>query len=145
MNVSFLKSHLATAHPEKFKQLKAKEEEKKKAKPLIFIGIKNTIVAAFAKQSSSEDADDEPALKKSRDSSIVVSLGAKRAWSEDGEMTAQVNRAILEMMAADIQPLSLAENTGFQRLLHILQPQYKLPSRFYFTKNELPARYDAMK
>ncbi|KAH7715695.1 hypothetical protein AAVH_16938 [Aphelenchoides avenae] len=113
MNVSFLKSHLATSHPEMFKQLKAKEEEKKKTKSPILTGIKNTIVAAFAKQSSSKDTE-EPALKKSKDSPIIVSLGAKRPWSEDGEMSLQVNRAILEMMAADIQPLSLVQNRNYR-------------------------------
>jgi hypothetical protein len=48
-------------------------------------------------------------------------------------------------MATDIQPLSVVENCGFQRLMALLAPKYKIPSRKYFTETSLPAIYNEMK
>ena len=45
---------------------------------------------------------------------------------------------IAEMMALDYQLLSVVSDVGFTRLLHTIEPRYKIPSRKYFTDNVLP-------
>jgi len=42
------------------------------------------------------------------------------------------------MMALDYQPLSVVTDVGFIRLLQVVKPMYKMPSRKYFTDNVLP-------
>ena len=37
------------------------------------------------------------------------------------------------MLAVDCQPLSMVEDVGFIRVLQIMEPCYKCPSRKYFT------------
>ena len=49
-----------------------------------------------------------------------------------------VHKKIAKMMALDFQPLSIVSDVGFIKLLNMLEPRYKLPSRRYFTKNIIP-------
>ena len=49
------------------------------------------------------------------------------------------------MLAVDCQPLSMVEDVGFKRVLQILEPRYKCPSRKYFTDTIIPKVYTGMK
>ena len=50
------------------------------------------------------------------------------------------------MLAVDCQPLSVVEDVGFKRVLQILEPCYKCPSRKYFTDTMyVPKIYTGMK
>jgi len=51
----------------------------------------------------------------------------------------------MKLIALDLQPLSIVENKGFKELLTILQPRFKIPSRYYFTNHILPELYDEIK
>jgi hAT family C-terminal dimerisation region len=56
-----------------------------------------------------------------------------------------ITKRIGEMIAADMQPLSIVENIGFKRLLNVLEPRYKIPSRSYFTRTVIPDMYAAVR
>jgi len=73
---------------------------------------------------------------------MIINVGA---WDIDGEKTIAVNRAIMQMIALDLKPLCIVENSGFKKLLTILQPRFKIPSRYYFTNHMLPELYDEIK
>ncbi|XP_029443887.1 zinc finger BED domain-containing protein 4-like isoform X2 [Rhinatrema bivittatum] len=52
-----------------------------------------------------------------------------------------VTRYIGEMIALDDQLLQIVENVGFKRLLHLLAPDYKVPSQTTFSRNVIPTLY----
>ena len=54
-------------------------------------------------------------------------------------------KRIGEMFAVDCQPLSMVEDVGFKRVLQILEPHYKCPSRKYFTDTIVPKINTGMK
>ena len=56
-----------------------------------------------------------------------------------------MHKRIGEMLAVDCQPLSMAEDVGFKRVLQSLEPCYKCPSRKYFTDIIILKIYTGMK
>ncbi|CDQ75549.1 unnamed protein product [Oncorhynchus mykiss] len=56
-----------------------------------------------------------------------------------------ITKLVAEMLALDLQPSALVENTGLNRLLEYLQPQYSLPSSSYFTSTAIPDMYERVK
>ena len=48
-------------------------------------------------------------------------------------------------MAKDMQPLNIVEKPGFTYLVSKLDPKYELPSRKYFTSQEIPRLYSEVK
>ena len=48
-------------------------------------------------------------------------------------------------MAKDMQPLNIVEKPGFTYLVSKLDPKYELPSRKYFTLQEIPRLYSEVK
>ncbi|XP_068611574.1 zinc finger BED domain-containing protein 4 [Brachionichthys hirsutus] len=57
----------------------------------------------------------------------------------------KITKLVAEMLALDLQPSALVENTGLNRLLEVLQPQYSLPSSSYFTSTAIPDMYERVK
>lgn len=54
----------------------------------------------------------------------------------------KITSLIAEMIALDLQPYSLVDSVGFNRLLEYLKPQYSLPSPSYFSRTAIPGMYD---
>ena len=48
-------------------------------------------------------------------------------------------------MAKDMQPLNIVEKPGFTYLVSKLDPKYELPSRKYFTSQEIPRLYSEVR
>ncbi|XP_066524358.1 zinc finger BED domain-containing protein 4 [Hoplias malabaricus] len=57
----------------------------------------------------------------------------------------KITKLIAEMLALDLQPSTVVENVGLNRLLEYLQPQYSLPSSSYFTSTAIPEMYENVK
>uniref|UniRef100_A0A1X7U706 Uncharacterized protein n=1 Tax=Amphimedon queenslandica TaxID=400682 RepID=A0A1X7U706_AMPQE len=49
------------------------------------------------------------------------------------------------MIALDYQPFFIMDDVGFNRLLEVLQPLYKIRTRKYFTETVLPNIYGSTK
>ena len=45
-----------------------------------------------------------------------------------------VSDMILNMIIKDIRPIAIVEGEGFQEMMRLVEPGYKVPSRKYFTK-----------
>ena len=56
-----------------------------------------------------------------------------------------LNKAVAYYIAKDMQSLYTVEKPGFRHLIHTLDPKYNLPSRKYFTKQEIPRMYSEIK
>jgi len=61
-----------------------------------------------------------------------------KAWDTNDIRSQCVHKRIGKMLAVDCQPLSVVEDVGFKRVLQALEPQYKCPSRKYFTDVIVP-------
>ena len=48
-------------------------------------------------------------------------------------------------MVKDLGPFSVVQNSGFQNLLHVLEPRYTIPSRQHFSDKTLPELYEKKK
>lgn len=57
----------------------------------------------------------------------------------------QFNRTIIEMIAEDMQPFSIVENRGFQKLVKFLDSRYTLPSRRTIERTLIPNIYNDTK
>uniref|UniRef100_A0A8C6E7L9 Zinc finger BED-type containing 4 n=1 Tax=Moschus moschiferus TaxID=68415 RepID=A0A8C6E7L9_MOSMO len=57
----------------------------------------------------------------------------------------KITSLIAEMIALDLQPYSLVDNVGFNRLLAYLKPQYSLPPPAYFSRTAIPGMYEDVK
>ncbi|KAM9824533.1 zinc finger BED domain-containing protein 4 [Neosynchiropus ocellatus] len=66
-------------------------------------------------------------------------------FDENHPAAKKITKLIAEMLALDLQPSSLVENAGLNRLLEYLQPQYSLPSSSYFTSTAIPEMYERVK
>ena len=45
------------------------------------------------------------------------------------------------LIAADMQPFSVVENTGFKHTVKVIEPRYEVPSPPYFSQRVKPALY----
>ncbi|XP_057705119.1 E3 SUMO-protein ligase ZBED1-like [Corythoichthys intestinalis] len=60
------------------------------------------------------------------------------------ELAAQFTNSILNMIIADMRPLSIVEDEGFKAMVSTFNPKYELPSRTFFTK-QMEKKYDFIK
>lgn len=63
----------------------------------------------------------------------------------DDPVAVRIHRKIAQMIAQDLQPLSLVENKGFRALIAEIQPRYQIPSRRYFKDRVLPDLSEAIR
>ena len=93
----------------------------------------------------------EPPVRVTRKRKIEQQLSLEetqelsKPWDINDARSQRVHRRIGEMLAVDCQPLSVVEDVGFKRVLQILEPCYKCPSRKYFTDTIVPKIYTGMK
>ncbi|XP_049622993.1 zinc finger BED domain-containing protein 4-like [Suncus etruscus] len=77
--------------------------------------------------------------------STDVSTSSNSTAEESHPVAQKITRLVAEMMALDLQPYSLMNNVGFNRLLGYLNPWYSLPSPAYFSGTAIPNMYDSVK
>lgn len=74
---------------------------------------------------------------------ITESFSDLASWGQGGLKHTKMTNAILYMICNDYQPISIVENQGFQHLLKVAAPQYKLPCRKTIS-NLIDKKYDAI-
>ena len=98
-----------------------------------------------------KSAKEAPTLKVTRKRKIEQQLSLEetqelsKPWDINDARSQRVHKRIGEMLAVDCQPLSMVEDVGFKRVLQILEPRYKCPSRKYFTDTIVPKINTGMK
>jgi hypothetical protein len=68
-----------------------------------------------------------------------------RSWAISHPSAIKIHEAIGKMIATDIQPIQMVENSGFRQLVQLLEPRYVIPSRKYFSDQVLPGLFNCMK
>ena len=98
-----------------------------------------------------KSVQEAPPMKETRKRKIEQQLSLEetqellKPWDINDSRSQRVHKKIGEMLAIDCQPLSMLEDVGFKRVLQILEPRYKCPSRKYFTDTIIPKIYTGMK
>ena len=67
-----------------------------------------------------------------------TSQSTEMAETEINPRIVDLNTELLKMIAADLQPLSIVENSSFRNFIMKLHPLYKVPSRKKITYEILP-------
>lgn len=88
---------------------------------------------------------DIPHTSDSTQKTLEETIALKKVWDINSEQAKTIHKCIGEMIAVDNQPLSIVEDLGFNRLLNKLKPNYKIPSRKYFTDKVLPSIHLSVK
>lgn len=72
----------------------------------------------------------------------IVNSSLRKKWPAHSPKSQEITNAINLMIARDFQPFSIVEDRGFVNLLHILAPNYEIPSRKTFSKHLIPILYN---
>lgn len=118
-----LNNHLSYKHPDEYKQI-----IKQKA-------------AASASASSTSGIQQTGGTQQT----LSDVINKKKKWSIDSPEAQKVHRSIGKMIAVDIQPYSIVDDSGFKELIDALEPRYVLPSRKFFSEKIIPEMYDTVK
>ena len=90
----------------------------------------------------SKKREDKAAPSKepcSKQLTFEASIEKTRKWDHHALC---IHNKIGQMIALDYQPFFIVDDVGFNRLLQVLEPRYKIPSRKYFTETVLPNIYE---
>ena len=118
-----LKKHLHSRHQAQFKEFEQQEEAK-----------------------TGEEANKQSGSRPSRRQvSLEFVVDKHQPFGFDHPKVREINRLVAELIAVDNQPFSVVDDIGFNRLIHHLEPRYKLPSRWYFSETLIPSIYDKLK
>lgn len=118
-----LNNHLSYKHPEEFKLVISQRESAQNDRTMV----------ESKSPGSSLPSQTEKTCKR------------KKLWPIDSAEAYKIHIAICKMIAIDIQPLSIIEDTGFRSLIGLLEPRYDMPDRQYLLEQVFPQMYDALK
>ena len=83
--------------------------------------------------------------KESQQSSIAESFAASSPLSDSSVRHKQLVDAVGSFIVQDLRPINVVEGKGFRQLMKVAEPRFKLPSRTYFSKSVIPAKYATAK
>lgn len=69
----------------------------------------------------------------------------RKKWSQSNPETQKAHKAILKMIAVNIQPHSNNDDRGFNELIGILEPRYILPGPKFFREKIIPEMHDTLR
>lgn len=67
------------------------------------------------------------------------------AYAPSSQKANDLNAAISFFIAKDMMPFQIVERLGFLRMMKTAVPHYKVPSRTFFSKTEIPKLYNQVK
>ncbi|XP_068756392.1 E3 SUMO-protein ligase ZBED1-like [Montipora capricornis] len=94
-------------------------------------------------ESTSSDAKAATVMQTTHSSQQVLSTMFSAKLPHSSSRAKAISGAILQFIVKDLRPFSVVENSGFQNLLHVLEPRYTIPSRQHFSDKALPELYEA--
>jgi hypothetical protein len=137
-NTTNLRSHLKNNHKKEFNEME------KQPVP----GRKRPANSTEEEPNSNTDSEMENETEVNRSSSeqkqVKVSEFAQPLYNKSHPRKKH-DRLLVNMIATDMQPLSLVKNTGFQQFCRALNPSYTLPSVESITRDLLPTYYQQEK
>ena len=132
--------HLRTHHKEELEKEEIRRENEKKRK-VNHLG--EYFPSLPCKKMKTGNAD--PQTPGTSQLTMQDTLNLNRTWDIDNPQSQKIHKIIGEMIALDLQPFSVVEDTWFFRLMKHLRPCYVLPSRSFFVRNIIPDMQSKMK
>ena len=123
-NTSNLFTHLRDHHPTLFK-------EASKGK-----GTSSTMLNAAGTPSSTRQRHQE---------TLPNVIERRNCFPSNSPQAQELNAAVAYYLAKDMQPYYTVERPGFRKLIFKLNPRYHMPSRKYFSQQEIPRLYTKVK
>ncbi|GFS04731.1 zinc finger BED domain-containing protein 1 [Elysia marginata] len=90
---------------------------------------------------ASSSSSSKPTVHSSQQPTIQSTIERTTKYKADSLRKRKLDACVRELVTVDMQPLSVAENSAFRRLVADLDPQYEIVSRKRLTSQMLPARY----
>lgn len=144
-NTSNLKCHLQSKHHKVFEVFSKSLKEDSKSKKIGKLTRERT-----SPNTSTLDPNLQNDIPNSSNSlntyqdTISGAFKKIESFKEGGSSSQKITQAIIYMICKDCQPLSLVEHPGFCKLMKILAPHFKIPSRFTI-KRMINEKYDMIK
>lgn len=123
-STSNLSDHLSRHHPQIWADIKSKEKQRADA----------TSAASALK----------PTASSSVQLTLAQSFDQAKVWDINDDRAIKINKLFAEMIALDNEPFEIANHIGLKRLLHGLEPRYKIPTDKYFRTSAVPALYNSL-
>uniref|UniRef100_A0AAQ5Y0H8 BED-type domain-containing protein n=1 Tax=Amphiprion ocellaris TaxID=80972 RepID=A0AAQ5Y0H8_AMPOC len=117
-NTSNLFKHLKCVHPEAHAEAEKRQEE--------------------AEQNAASAATRQTTLKETVQFLICP---CHQSFSDDSHRAQEITRSLAQMIAKDLQPISIVEDPGFCHFMKMVDPQYQIPSRKSLMTGVLPKLY----
>ncbi|XP_037009093.1 zinc finger BED domain-containing protein 6 [Artibeus jamaicensis] len=105
--------------------------------------------------SGSSDSDEPPVLEvenRRSESPIPVTEQNVLMHAQEGEtiyceksVSSHISQAIIQMIVEDMHPYNYFSTPAFQKFMHIVAPDYRLPSETYFFTKAVPQLYDSVR
>uniref|UniRef100_A0A8D0G2D8 BED-type domain-containing protein n=1 Tax=Sphenodon punctatus TaxID=8508 RepID=A0A8D0G2D8_SPHPU len=70
-----------------------------------------------------------------------MSMEKRQKYHANHPIAQQMTSVVAKMLAVDMLPFSFVENAGFQEVMSVAVPRWKVPSRVYFAKTAIPELY----
>ena len=115
-NTSNLLKHLQSCHANEYEKCIAERMSNKKAK-----------------------------VSTSKQITLTESIASSRKYPRDSIRCKRLDNALVEMIAADLQPPSIVEDHGFLNYTSLLDPRYQPPSRRTLARRIIPEKYDKVR
>ncbi|XP_034540402.1 zinc finger BED domain-containing protein 1-like [Notolabrus celidotus] len=74
-------------------------------------------------------------------STVAESFAKCVTYAPSSKQAQDLNNAVAYFISKDMMPFQIVEKPGFLHLMKKAVPQYKVPSRSYFSANKIPAMY----
>ena len=69
----------------------------------------------------------------------------KQLWNINHPKAMECHKFVGQYLALNFTSFRTVETEGFRQMINFMMPQYKIPSRFYFSKKAIPAMYFSLK
>ncbi|KAK0144340.1 Zinc finger BED domain-containing protein 1 [Merluccius polli] len=76
---------------------------------------------------------------------LEQAFSRQSAYATASKKAQDLTAAISYCIAKDMMPFQMVERPGFLRVMNVAVPHYKVPSRNFFSKTEIPKMYNAVK
>ena len=119
-----LKTHLQRTHLKEYNEYTEK--------------IKQEVAERKRKSDSSSSTTSLAKQVFRQQQTIGACLQRSQKWADDNAHKIECDRLLGEMIALDVQPFTITQDVGFQRLVAKLEPRYTLPSPNHLSRTVIP-------
>ncbi|XP_054087345.1 zinc finger BED domain-containing protein 6 isoform X2 [Zeugodacus cucurbitae] len=140
-NTTNLSTHLKNKHYHAFLQLKNKNARSRTSSPVTFTNsitdkpaeVENNLMESAIYDDTGTEFSKDSQSKDLWKQTTIIDVFERSSGYEEGHKTSQINQVLVYMICKDNMPLYCVEKPGLKRLMSVICPRYKVPSRTTIT------------